>query len=164
MAFAVRLETAGHLPDRRRAPRSRVRLIASVERNDDAVVFIHDLSVTGMLLDSACEFAIGERLQLEIAHGFQARATVEWKSGRFFGCSFDQKLSSAAISAARLKSSAEPSIGEGAGRLSKRSRLTSARLRTALQPKLPRPRRLLVMVTSALLIWAILLVIAQLAT
>jgi hypothetical protein len=65
-----------------------------------------------MLLESAAPLQIGERIDLVIPEAGPAEATIVWTSGHYFGCRFEQPLSTAAVSAALLRS---PDPGEEPG-------------------------------------------------
>jgi transcriptional regulator with XRE-family HTH domain len=71
---------------------------------------VHDLSATGLLLETSIELAVDERLEVELPEATNARARVIWKSGNLFGCQFTSPLPRAALSAAQLLSSPEIDI------------------------------------------------------
>ena len=89
--------------NRRYAARRSVR-IATTLRSPSADAMIHDLSNTGMLLETAEEVSANQLLLVEIPNFRPVTATVVWNSGRFFGCKFDQPIPSAALSGAFLRS------------------------------------------------------------
>jgi hypothetical protein len=84
------------------------------ETGDEAV--IHDISATGMLIETSADLATFEQLQLELPEVGTRVATVIWSSGQYFGCEFHETIPQAAISAAVLQSPfdrvAAPAIGE----------------------------------------------------
>ena len=90
--------------DDRSAPRYSLRL-GSVVDGSDAPATIHDLSLTGLLIETSDALVTGERLLVDIPQQGLTAATVIWNSGRFFGCEFDGALPAAALSAARLRAS-----------------------------------------------------------
>jgi transcriptional regulator with XRE-family HTH domain len=100
---------------KRGAARQTLRIAAAgVASDGPGAVEILNLSVTGMLLESNAPLAVGELIQVELPHVGTASATVVWSSGNFFGCRFEKPLSSAAVSAAMLKSSpARPAPAPG---------------------------------------------------
>lgn len=67
-------------------------------------VLIHNISETGLLLESDVDLAAGDQVEIELPHAGDSPATVVWVNGRFFGCRFDTPLSPAALSAAQLRS------------------------------------------------------------
>jgi len=75
------------------------------------IVIIHDLSTTGLLLETNAALGLGSPLAIELPHAGRCSATVVWNSGKLFGCQFDTPISKAAVSAALLKSPA-PEGGE----------------------------------------------------
>jgi PilZ domain-containing protein len=94
--------------NRRSSPRRQLSLGAMLpETGDDAV--IHDLSTTGILIETGADLATFEQLQLDLPEAGPVVATVIWNSGHYFGCEFHQPIPQAAISAALLRSPfAEP--------------------------------------------------------
>jgi transcriptional regulator with XRE-family HTH domain len=90
---------------KRRSVRQTLRIAAAGMASDGPeTVEIINLSATGMLIESSASLAVGELLHVELPHAGTAAATVVWTSGTFFGCHFKKPLSSAAVSAAMLKS------------------------------------------------------------
>jgi len=72
-------------------------------------VTIHDVSATGLLIETATELAVLDDLEIELPEAGFTPALVVWSSGRFYGCQFKERISQAAISAALLRSpAAEP--------------------------------------------------------
>jgi transcriptional regulator with XRE-family HTH domain len=90
---------------KRGAARQTLRIIAPGVTNDGPeAVNIVNLSATGMLIESTASLSIGQSLRVELPHAGTSSATVVWSSGNFIGCRFQKPLSSAALSAALLKS------------------------------------------------------------
>lgn len=73
-----------------------------------AAVLVHNISTTGLLLESDAALADGEAIEIELPHAGGTRARVVWTSGRLAGCQFDSPISPAALSAAQLQSAAAP--------------------------------------------------------
>lgn len=67
-------------------------------------VLIHNLSATGLLIESASPLAVGDEIVVELPEAEASTAKVVWASDQFFGCAFDRPLSAAALSAAQLRS------------------------------------------------------------
>lgn len=65
---------------------------------------IHNLSSTGMLIETSTDLAGETGLDIEIPEAGTVRAEIAWQSETFFGCQFVQPLSRAAVSAALLRS------------------------------------------------------------
>ena len=76
--------------ERRGSPRKRIRLETSGRSpdRDRTQVIVHDVSNTGLLLESSAELSRGEELDVILPLVGTRRVTVAWASGRFFGCEF----------------------------------------------------------------------------
>jgi hypothetical protein len=88
--------------NRRSSPRRQLSLGAVLPGTGDEAV-IHDLSTTGILIETKADLATFEQLQLELPEAGTVVATVVWNSGHYFGCEFHKPISRAAISAALLR-------------------------------------------------------------
>lgn len=108
--IAAALETVEELgANRRRVARRRLRLnipsaIGGIPAQD---VVVHDISSSGLLLESPVPLADGETLTVELPEAPSTVAGVVWSSGRFYGCQFDVPLPAAAIAASLLRSPIE---------------------------------------------------------
>ena len=102
MTISARLQ---HAPadDRRSLPRRRLLLGSTLEATGEAVS-IHDLSSTGMLIETAADLAPFDALAVNLPEIGIVPAIIVWNSGRFFGCEFNEYLSQGTISAALLRS------------------------------------------------------------
>lgn len=98
LARLERLETR----NRRSAPRRQLSLGAVLPDTGDEAV-IHDLSTTGILIETRADLATFEQLQLTLPETGQVVATVMWNSGQYFGCEFHKPIPQAVISAALLR-------------------------------------------------------------
>jgi len=93
--------------NRRGWTRRSLSLGSSLQGGSD--VTIHDVSATGLLIETATELAVLDDLEIELPEAGFTPALVVWSSGRFYGCQFKERISQAAISAALLRSpAAEP--------------------------------------------------------
>ena len=92
----------------RRDVRRKMRLNVSGKTRDgqSSDVLIHDLSTTGILVQTEETLAIGEVIEVELPRTGVRHIEVVWASGTFFGCRFLEPVPPAAVSAALL--SAEP--------------------------------------------------------
>lgn len=92
--------------DKRIDARRKLSLLASGLRHDgtDIEVQIHNISGTGLLLESDIKLAAGDRIEIELPHAGDITAKVIWASGRLFGCQFEGPVSPATLSAVELKS------------------------------------------------------------
>ena len=108
MPLRAQLEIEPTAGERRSTPRRKLRLEAAGASASSAQtqVVIHDLSEEGLLVESPVPLADGELLEVVIPEAGTAQAEVTWNSGRFFGCKFKQPISTAAVSAALLRSPA----------------------------------------------------------
>jgi hypothetical protein len=88
--------------NRRYAPR-RTLTLGSVLNDSGTSVIIHDLSVTGLSLETSDSLGVGERLLVDLPLRGATGATVVWRDGSLFGCEFEETVSPDAISAALLR-------------------------------------------------------------
>lgn len=96
--------------DKRQGARRKLSLLASGLRHDGTgiEVQIHNISGTGLLLESDVKLANGDRIEIELPHAGDITAVVIWASGRLFGCQFEGPVSPATLSAVELKSAVGP--------------------------------------------------------
>lgn len=73
-------------------------------------VAIHNLSETGLLMESRIELEIEEIIDLELPEAGTTRAKVIWASGQLYGCAFEAPISPFALSAAQLRGVVDPAI------------------------------------------------------
>jgi hypothetical protein len=92
--------------ERRRSVRRSLRLDAENKgaRHGAPQVIIHDLSLTGVLIETSTPLASGETFEVNLPQAGSAEASVVWTSGEFYGCAFKEPISTAALSAALLRS------------------------------------------------------------
>jgi hypothetical protein len=88
----------------RRAPRRTLRLeVESVGGSDSSSVVIHNISATGLLIETSAAMAIGDAFEVSLPQRGATSVRVVWASGGFYGCEFGDRISEGTISAARLK-------------------------------------------------------------
>jgi PilZ domain len=87
--------------DRRRSVRRALRLGAAT---GGVTVTIHDLSLTGALLETSVPMLVGAEFEVELPHAGNVKASIVWNSGEYYGCQFNLPISPAALSAALLQS------------------------------------------------------------
>jgi hypothetical protein len=109
MPMLAHFEDIAEKSERRRTARRALRL--GVGGNGEPVT-IHDLSLTGALLETSAAMLVGSALALELSQGRAIEAVVVWNSGEFYGCQFDLPIAPSVLSAALLQS--EPQGQEGA--------------------------------------------------
>ena len=98
----ARLERAEPF-DRRATPRRTMRLGRVLSGTGDDVI-IHDLSSSGMLIETAAGLKRFEELKIDLPEHGPTHAWVAWTSGDYFGCEFIRPIPRAAVSAALLRS------------------------------------------------------------
>lgn len=100
-------------PTTARAERRRLLLETrgALESGVEAAVVVHNVSSTGLLIESKVELEIEEAIDLELPGGEPARARVVWASGALYGCAFDTPLSHGALSAVQLRSTVHSEAG-----------------------------------------------------
>lgn len=107
MSFKGYLDQSAEQSDERGKPRRHLFLETSGSfPTGEENVIIHNISETGMLLETSMPLAEGEPLQVDLPLAGRVDATVVWSSGIVFGCAFDEPLPEAALSAVELKASA----------------------------------------------------------
>lgn len=128
MEIAAHFENANVEADARRENRRTLLLEATgATPSGDTAVTIHNISVTGLLLQTAASLAQGETIDVELPHVGRTRARVVWSSGGFHGCAFVSPITHAALSAAQLRGApavtpmdwheSSTAVGEQAGAL-----------------------------------------------
>lgn len=108
-----------HLEQRRRpiesrvGPRRKLRLDAPGASSAGTAmnVVVHDLSETGLLLQTSAQLSVGERIEVVLPHAGATTASVVWGSNDFFGCRFEKRISRATVSASQLQGETEPGAG-----------------------------------------------------
>ena len=111
MSTAVQTALPLESDNRRYASRRALRLGATL--TDRGVeVLIHDLSPTGLLIETGQPLTKGETLFVDLPERGPTAASVAWSSGRFYGCAFELSIPAAAVSAALLRSPALKPAGE----------------------------------------------------
>ena len=109
-------------------------------------ILVHDISATGLLLESPVPLTIDERIGIDLPEAGVTGAKVVWTSGKLFGCQFETPISAASLSAAQLRSAvgqpvdiaqraapaADPSFGARLQRLRKARGISQAHVATRL--------------------------------
>lgn len=73
-----------------------------------ARVLIHNVSTTGLLIESTVALAEAERIEIALPQIGSATAHVVWTSENFYGCRFDAPVPMSALSALQLSSQSSP--------------------------------------------------------
>lgn len=100
MPMAAYFEDVTAKHERRRYLRRALRLGAGTGSEQ---VTVHDLSLTGALLETSVPMLVGAIFEIELPHAGSVEATVVWNSGEFYGCQFELPIAPAALSAAQLQ-------------------------------------------------------------
>jgi hypothetical protein len=106
MSLRAHLEPRDSTGNRRSAARRTLRLqaLGATASQADADVVIHDLSLSGLLIETSAGLADGERIDVDLPEAGPTEAKVVWTSGRFFGCKFKRPIPPAALASAILRS------------------------------------------------------------
>lgn len=106
MAMTVYLNEEPRSAAKGRAPRRQLRLPLHGSKATGAEVeaLVHNISATGMLVESSASLEIGEVIEVNLPHSGKTAAKVIWVSGALAGCEFAMPVSSATLSAAQLRS------------------------------------------------------------
>lgn len=109
MSLHAQLDIEPEAGERRASRRRKLRLHAEgvSASTSQTEVIIHDLSEDGLLVESPIALSEGELLEVVIPEAGTVQAEVAWSSERFFGCRFNHPISTAAVSAALLRSPSE---------------------------------------------------------
>jgi hypothetical protein len=107
------LQAEPMLDERRSSRRKRLWLSASAQTSsgERTKVVVHDISATGLLLESSVALPLGEELSVATPDQEIGRATVVWSSGRFFGCRFSEPIPTVKVSASKSALDALPKKG-----------------------------------------------------
>ena len=109
MPIAAHFEPAppsdSHSDDPRRNVRHTLRLEAngSTADGERSAVTIHNISASGLLLETAAALAVGEAFAIDLPEAGKRSAIVRWASEAFPGCEFDRPLTPAELGAAQLR-------------------------------------------------------------
>lgn len=115
MAVAAQFDILATGNDQRGTTRHqmRLRVRGAPLAGEVADVLIHNLSPTGLLLESASQLAVGDEIVVELPEAASSTAKVVWASGQFFGCAFDHPLPAVVLSAAQLRSEPAMNLPQG---------------------------------------------------
>lgn len=159
MTIAARLQQA-QSTDQRGSPRRRLSLDLSLQGTGHQVS-IHDISSTGMLIETTAELSPFDDLEIDLPQAGITHAAVVWSCGAFFGCEFKEPLSRASLSAVTLRSfpASNPQLqlplaAEEAERLHEE---IAEEYRASDEKKAPLTLRLRVILGSAIILWALIL-------
>ena len=112
MPIAAHLEPTPHGDDPRHNVRHTLRLeaLGATADGERARVTVHNISASGLLIETAAVLDIGETIALELPEAGERIATVSWASEAYYGCQFDRPLGAAELSAAQLRGDAGANV------------------------------------------------------
>ena len=94
--------------DRRGAPRRSLKLgIGGAGKAE--LVTIHDLSLTGALLETSVPMLVGSTFEVELPRSGKVEAEVVWSGGEYYGCQFALPIPPSVLSAALLQAAPDRS-------------------------------------------------------
>jgi transcriptional regulator with XRE-family HTH domain len=108
---------AAHFRSDQRGADRRVLLLEALGATaggDSAQVSVHNISQTGLLLETEASLALGEMIELELPEAGVVEARVVWLSENLAGCAFVEPIGDAALSAAQLRGAAVASAADAA--------------------------------------------------
>lgn len=110
MVLAAHFESTTSGGDTPRPSRRRLQLEVAGSRasGDAAAVLIHNISATGLLLETSTKLTDAERIDIDLPDVGPTAATIVWTSDRFYGGRFETPLGVAVLSALELRSTAPP--------------------------------------------------------
>jgi hypothetical protein len=103
MPMLAHFEDLSPRSDRRRSIRRALKL--GVPGSDQSVT-VHDLSLTGALLETSVPMLVGQTFEVELPQAGKVDAAIVWNSGEYYGCQFELPIAPSALSAALLRSPA----------------------------------------------------------
>ena len=106
-AVVAQIQIDPELRNSRSSDRRILRLeVDAANAQDSTRALLHNLSETGVLLETELPLRVGDRLRAELPHAGATDAIIVRARGSFFGCEFVSPISKAAVSAALLLSPA----------------------------------------------------------
>ena len=110
MSMVAYFEERQPAEDRRRSVRRALKLGVVGAGNSEPVT-IHDLSLTGALLETSVPMLVGAIFEVELPNVGSVEASVIWNSGEYYGCQFALPITPATLSAAVLQAEPKPTDG-----------------------------------------------------
>ncbi|MFM5917758.1 MAG: helix-turn-helix domain-containing protein [Novosphingobium sp.] len=92
-------------PHRRRL---QLEVSGALSSGTPAAVLIHNVSATGLLLETETPLGEGERIEIDLPELGPTAATIVWSDATFHGGHFDNPISAGVLSALELRSAAAP--------------------------------------------------------
>src|SRR3546814_8602097 len=111
MVISAYLQSPDASSGKRRAARRKLQLeVQGAHATDIVTVRIHNISLTGMLIECDAPFAVGDMLDVDLPHAGTVATKLVWTSGPLFGCEFESPISPAALAAAQLRGDTDPAL------------------------------------------------------
>lgn len=106
MTVKALIKTSAASPTGRSNERRAVRLeaVSFLADGSEANCEIHNISTTGLLMETDVNLDTGEYLQVKLPETGEVDARIVWRSNNFYGCEFENCITAASISAAQLQS------------------------------------------------------------
>ena len=145
--------------EKRYASRRTLRLtVAARSSSDLPSVVIHNLSTTGLQIETTEKLKIGERFDVVLPESGATEVGVVWATDNFFGCEFVKPISPGTVSAALLSSPAKsPSAFEASPEASDDDVYDlDFEIHDYVDQKYPLRTRLLIIVGSAASLWGLI--------
>ena len=117
MVISAHFEPADTASERPRPRRRRLQLevAGALASGGEASVTIHNISASGLLLETATGLSDGERIDIELPDVGPTTATIVRVSDNYYGGKFDAPLSVGVLSALELRGSAAPQPASAPG-------------------------------------------------
>jgi hypothetical protein len=98
MSIAAHFEEAAQAAGMPREARRTLRFETTGElpAGNAAAVRVHNISATGLLLETAAVLTEGEEIAIDLPLAGLCQARVVWSSDRYFGCRFAEALAQSA--------------------------------------------------------------------
>lgn len=112
MAMTVYLDNTPRSAGNGRASRRKLRLPLHGSKAAGAEIeaLVHNISATGMLVESKVPLEVGEMVEVNLPHSGKTATRVIWTSEAIAGCQFEMPISPATLSAAQLRSVVGPDM------------------------------------------------------
>ncbi|GMN01887.1 helix-turn-helix domain-containing protein [Erythrobacter sp. MTPC3] len=103
MVLKAHLNPSPSVSDERGNPRREMQLQTSAAQAGaaEANVTVHNLSATGMLLETDIALDQGEMISVKLPEAGRVTAKIVWANERLYGCEFRKQLDESAIAAAQ---------------------------------------------------------------
>src|SRR3546814_1885528 len=104
MGMSAYLQSPDASSGKRRAVRRKLQLeVQGAHATDIVTVRIHNISLTGMLIECDAPFAVGDMIDVDLPHAGTVATKLVWTSGQLFVCEFVSPISQAVLAAAQLR-------------------------------------------------------------